>query len=412
MLHIVRNKFSFPASWGRAFAVTLFFVTLSAGLFWLDYFRSYSAEVTILVISRPGVAQSSADISGNLAELTRTLSFYDRMLAEDDLIDDAFAGYVPDKRKKLWNDTVAVKKIGEGSVLSLRAVGDTPEAAAVLARQTARTLFSVAGLYYNVRTDIDLRIIDGPLVSYVLARPLAFGLASLFTGFFITALFFLLLNVLPGFIGGREKEMSLDEILAEHDSISEKYAAPEKSYQEYMPGETVPWIDPRKFIPAKPTTLSFENVTQGAKRSASSGLPRPPRLSPRFGEAGDEARRLIKAGLRAPAPANLPVAPSGMELPVMDEAAFPFEFETPAEEPEALFSTKQGEPLGYPVRGEHVIVTNTKVPAEAESASPTTAESASMSAERGEPASAPLQRGEPTVDEYKRRLNKLLSGNN
>jgi len=77
-----------------------------------------------------------------------------------------------------------------------------------------------------------------------------------------------------------------------------------------------------------------------------------------------------------------------------------------------LFSPIQGEPLGYPVRGEHVIVTNTKVPAEAESASPTTAESASMSAERGEPASAPLQRGEPTVDEYKRRLNKLLSGNN
>jgi|GEM_PF-1873313 len=393
MLHIIRNKFSFPASWGRTFAVTLFFVTLSAGLFWLDYFRSYSAEVTIIVIPRPGVAQSETDIAENLAELTRTLSFYDRMLAENDLIDDAFDGYAPDKRKELWNGTVSVRKMNDGSVLGLRVVGDTPEETTLLAQQTAKTLFSVAGLYYNVKTDIDLRIIDGPLLQYVLVKPFLYGTVSLFTGFFVTVLFFLLLSAAPGFVGVHKKRASLDEILAEHDGIPEKEAAPEKLYQEYLPGETVPWIDPRKFIPAKPTTLSFENATQGVKRSASSSM-------------------------RAPAPANLPIASSEMDLPVMDEAIPPFEFEVPAEEPEALFSPIQGEPLGYPVRGEHAIVTNTKVPAEAESAAPTTAEPASMSAEPVSPPASPNRgeslggRGEPTVDEYKRRLNRLLSGSN
>ncbi|MDP3957334.1 MAG: hypothetical protein Q8Q10_02425 [bacterium] len=404
MLHIVQNRFNFPASWGRAFAVTLFFVTLSAGLFWLDYFRSYSAEVTILVISRPGASQSGADVAENLAELTRTLSFYDRVLSDNDLIDDAFDGYPPDERKTLWNDTVSVKKRDGGSSFFVQAKGDTREGATLLANQITQTLFSAAGLYYNVKTDIDLRIIDGPLVSYALARPFVFGIVSLCTGFLFTVLFFLLLNVAPGFIGSaslahqggtispaslrrveagpslggeRKREATLDEILAEHDGTSEKYAAPEKSYPEFAPGETVPWIDPRKFIPAKPTTLSFENVLPGAKRSGFSGM-------------------------RAPAPANLPIAPSEMELPVMDETSLPFEFEVPAEESDVLFSPIQGEPLGYPVRGEHVIVTNTKVPTEAESAVPN----------RDEPASATAERGEPTVDEYKRRLNKLLSGSN
>lgn len=377
MPHIVQNKFAFPASWTRAFAVTLFFVTLSAGLVWLDFFRSYSAEVTVLVVSRPTISQSGQDVAGNLVALTRTLSFYDRVLVDNDLIDDPFDGYAPDKRKEFWNDTVTVKKLDGGSVLGVRAVGNTPEEATLLAAQTAQTLFSVAGLYYNVKTDIDLRIIDGPLLRYVLVKPFLFGGVSLLSGFFVTALFFFLLNAIPGFIVGRKREFSLDEILDEH-ALAEKYAVPEKAYPEFSLGETVPWIDPRKFIPAKPKTLSFENMVQEVEKRTSSG------------------------GMRAPAPVNLPTAPSDMELPVMDEAELPFEFETPVEEPEAFFSSIQGEPLGFPVRGEHSIAPNTETPDQDESIS--------SERERGEPASAKLQSGEPTADEYKRRLNELLSG--
>lgn len=360
MLHIVQNKFAFPASWGRAFAVTLFFVTLSAGLFWLDFFRSYNAEVTLLVVSRPGASQGSTDVAGNLAGLTQTLSFYDRVLAESNLIDDAFLGYAPDKRKEGWNDTVSVRKLDGGSILVVQAVGNTPEMARMLAVETVQTLFSTASFYYNVKTDIDIRIIDGPLLRYVLVKPLMFGVVSLLTGFSVTALFFLLLNAIPGFIVGRKEKISLDEIPAKRGASSEKYAVPEKAYPEFAPGETVPWIDPKKFIPAKPTTLSFENAAQEAKKRASSVM-------------------------RAPAPANLPVASSEMDFPETDEAPpLPFEFEAPAEEVEALFSSKQGEPLGFPVRGEHSIVPNMEAP----------------------------NRDEPTADEYKRRLNQLLSGGN
>lgn len=361
MLHIIQNKFTFPASWGRAFLVTLFFVTLSSGLFWLDFFRSYSAEVTVLIVPRSGVFQSGVDAAENLTAITRTLSFYDRVLASNDFIDDVFVGYAPDKRKELWNNTVSVKRTDGGSVLIIRAIGNTSEMAGLYARETAQTLFSTASFYYNVKTDIDMRIIDGPLVSYVLVKPLLFGSVSLLTGFFVTAFFFLILNMAPKLFVKRKEAVSLDEILVQRGVSPEKYVAPEKAYPEFTLGETVPWIDPRKFIPAKPTTLSFENVMQETKRSTPSVM-------------------------HAPAPANLPVASSEMDFPEADEAPLPFEFEAPADETEALFSTKQGEPLGFPVRGEHSIVTNAEVPAQ--------------------------ERGEPTAEEYKRRLNRLLSGSN
>lgn len=337
MPNTVRNNFSVSSSWGRTFIVTLVFVTLASGLFWLDFFRSYRAEVTVLVVSKAGMSQSSQDVADNAAELARTLSFYERVLADNDLIDDAFEGYAPDKRKALWNETVSVKRQEGSGVLVVEARGETPEMAKRLVKQTAQSLFAVAGFYYNVKTDIDMRIIDGPFAAYVLVSPFLFGVTSILTSLSVTLLFFWLLRAAPGFVGGRkERSLPLDVSLPA-----------EKAYPEFALGETVPWLDPKKFIPAKPSGLSYV--------------------------------------AHAPAPANLPVADTAAQSPLTDEAdeaAFPFEFETPSEESEGIFSGQQGESLGFPVRGEHAIEASPAVP----------------------------HADEPTSDEYKRRLNELLSG--
>jgi hypothetical protein len=336
------DKFFSSASLRRAFIVTLVFVTLSAALFWLDFFRSYRAEMAVLVVSKTAV--SSQDATENAAELVRTLAFYERVLADNDLIDDNFVGYAPDQRKALWNDTVFVKRRAESSVLTVRARGETPEKAKRLAKQTAQTLFATMSFYYNIKTEMDMRVIDGPLVSYTLTSPFLFGATSIVTGFSITLLFFWFLNTVSGFVAERKPKT-------------------EKIYPEFALGETVPWIDPRKFIPAKPM-FSFKNAfpeTSGAPEASVS-----------------------QYVAHAPAPANLPIAPIEMELPIADESTLPLEFETPPQEYETMFSSNQGELLGFPVRGEHNI--------QPQSVSPE------------------LQRSEPTNEEYKRRLNELLSG--
>lgn len=327
MFPIALNKFSALSSLKRAFVVTFVFVTLSAALFWLDFFRSYRATVTVLVVSK--TEMSSQDMTENAVELVRTLSFYERVLADNDLIDDDFEGYAPDQRKALWNDTVSVNRRAASSVLTVRARGETPEKAKRLAKQTAQTLFATMSFYYNVKTEMDVRVIDGPLVSYTLTRPFLFGATSILTGLSITLLFFWFLNAVSGFVA-RQKMKT------------------EKIHPAFALGETVPWLDPRKFIPAKPP-FSFKNAF-----SETSGAP----------EAA-----VSQYVAHAPAPANLPIAPMEMELPIADESALPLEFET-------MFSSHQGAPLGFPVRGEHNI----------------------------------QQQSEPTNEEYKRRLNELLAG--
>ncbi|OGI15513.1 MAG: hypothetical protein A2878_00190 [Candidatus Moranbacteria bacterium RIFCSPHIGHO2_01_FULL_54_31] len=345
-----------PASWARAFLVTLFFVTLASGLFWLDFFRSYQAEVTVLVVSKTGTVQSSGDVAGNVAEIARTLSFYERVLADNDLIDDAFEGYAPDARKKAWNDSVSVKRQDQSGTLVIQAHGETPEMAKRLAKQTAQSLFSVAGLYYNVKTDIDMRIIDGPIASYVLARPFLFGVTSLLSGLLVTALFFLLLNLVPGFMSRKSGKLYLSEARTKAPSFFDAYAAPEKAYPEFSLGETVPWIDPKKFIPAKSPKLSFKGFE--------APVPAPEEIYVPYPGTHSIAH--------APAPANLPVADESQFLGD-DEVPLPAvpEFGIPAEEPKALFPPTQGEP-----------------------------------------AASEAYRGEPTAEEYKRRLNELLSGSN
>jgi capsular polysaccharide biosynthesis protein len=331
MFQIVLSNFFISSSSKRAFVVAFVFATLAASLFWLDFFRGYRAEITVLVISK--TEMSSQEVAENMAEITRTLSFYERVLSDNDLIDDDFEGYVPDKRKALWNDVISVKRQANSSALFLETKGGTPEKTKRLAKQTAQTLFSVAGLYYNVKTDIDMRVIDGPIVSYRLAKPFLFGVTSILTGLIITSFFFFVLNAISQFVA-RPK------------------TGTEKMQEKFSIGETVPWIDPRKFIPSKPKELSFENVSKESR-------------APQY-------------VAHAPAPANLPVAPEEIELPTTDENEIPFEFETLTQESEEMFSTEQGKPLGFPVRGEHSIQQS--------------------------------NRGEPTSEEYKRRLNELLAG--
>ncbi len=313
------NNFQ-SASFKRAFAVAFVFATLSSSLFWLDFFRGSRGEMTVLFISK--TEESAGELAENAAELTGMLSFYERVLEDDDLINDSFVGYSPDERKTLWNKVISVKREGKSGVLTLRVVEDTPEKAKRLIRQVTQTLFTTMSFYYNIKTEADMRVIDGPFVSYALTSPILYVTASVLTGLFVTLVFFFGLSMAPKFFVGRKKKFTQIDV---------------SHLAKFIEGETVPWIDPRKFMPVKPSALSFENTSK--------------EKSPQY-------------IAHAPAPANLPVAPAEIGV-----------------------ASGEGE------------------------------ESATMFLENGivssdqNPDSVPGDEySEPTSEEYKRRLNELLSG--
>lgn len=310
-----------PTSFKRAFVVTFIFTTLAAALFWLDFFRSYRGDVTVLIVSK--TSKPAQELTDNAAELAGMLSFYERVLQDNDLIDDEFTGYAPDERKNLWNNKLSVRRDEKSGILTLSVREDTPEKAARLAGQVAHTLFATMSFYYNAQTEIDLRIVDGPLVSYTLARPASYVFTSVFSGLFISLLFF-------GFLKVASKFSIRSKIEASKNLAREKF----------IQGASVPWIDPRKFMPEKPLNLPFGDFSASSmKQNESRTIPSP-------------------YVAHAPAPANLPVAP--------------------VVEPEAPSDEEMKEPaVMFPP---------------------------------SEPVSAEPRLDEPTAEEYKRRLNELLSG--
>lgn len=344
------KSFQFFRTWGRLYFVTLFFVTLAAALFWLDFFRAYRAEMQILVIGKTQ-ATSTDQVVENFAELTHNLSFYEKVIAGNDLLDDDFAGLSKDKRKARWNAMLSVERGENSGMLTLSLTHERSEIAKLFAEETAKELFETAGFYYNVKTDLDMRVVDGPIVKTVISDPWLYAVATGATGIAVTTLFFWLLQVAPTFFGGTKKGVNMGG---------------EKAYPDFHIGESVPLIDPKKFVPSRPASLSFEAPTAEEKQEEK------------------QIREEILSTHHSAAPANLPVAaPDDRNLPVaMEDLPFQFEEVTAEEVPE---ETEQEEKES-----------------EKESASE---ESVSHPSEK-----TPEKLPEPTVEEYKRRLNELLRG--
>lgn len=335
-------------AWGKIFLITLFFVSIASGLFFLDMFRSYEAETRVLVVSR-SASVDAMEAADNLAALVGTLPFYGR-IADEDILDDPLSGYPQAKKRAAWNDKVSAERMEKGSVISVRTAGDDPEEARELNRRVTKTLFEVSGLYYDLKNGIDVRAVDGPIAETVIRHPFAYVAASFGAALLVTAAFFAVLIALPNIFGRRD---SFRETIAEERAGSEAYGI----------GDAVPYIDPRKFIPVRPSSLPYEEAYQEPQ------LPDVPEPS-----------------AKASAPDNLPIVDT-FDLPVSDEPLpFSFEEEEPSEEPS----------VQLPFRGEHEV--------DEEAAKPVIMGGDEFHAHEAE------ERGEPTVEEYKRRLNELLGG--
>lgn len=134
-----------------------------------SFFMRYQSTVTILITAKSEVAARNLDkIVGNISRLPSTLSFYDRLLENNPDVRDVAAGDSQLERKQVWNGMLNVRQGRKNNSIikiSLRATNKND--AEQLATKTARTLFDSASLYYNVKSDVDMRLIDGPITKNV-----------------------------------------------------------------------------------------------------------------------------------------------------------------------------------------------------------------------------------------------------
>ncbi len=184
-----KERFRLPSYYfvvAAIFSAVFFFMLL-------DYFKAYRSEVSILFIPRSekAIAQASY-ISENLIRIPKQLSFYEKILADNKEIVDQFAGKSPDERKNLWNSDLSVKREDGSTIFNISVVSKNRDDSLKLARQTVYSLFDTVSRYYDIKTDVDLRIIDGPVASpyaknlhWVILISIALGLAVSFLLYFI-----------------------------------------------------------------------------------------------------------------------------------------------------------------------------------------------------------------------------------
>jgi hypothetical protein len=150
--------------------VLAFVIAVIVGFILTGFFKAYQSEMTLMVIARSEkTAIQKKDMVENLSLLPQMLSFYDLMLKNNRDIVDLNTRERADKRKEAWNRILEVSKMEKNNrslihvYITLPSQNDSEE----IVKKTTQTLMGVSGRYYDIRNDVDLRVVDGPITKPV-----------------------------------------------------------------------------------------------------------------------------------------------------------------------------------------------------------------------------------------------------
>jgi hypothetical protein len=156
----------------------------------------YVSQTEVLVI--PKSEKSAANLEQTMETvrlIPGSLSFYDKLLEKNPDIIDRAAGLPSYQRKINWNEILRSDRVKKSALIRLSAQDENPLQAELLSKKSALDVSTVAAKYYDVRSELEIRIFDGPVTrkkSTVGALGIIFSLAVGFAG---GAIGFLLFSV-------------------------------------------------------------------------------------------------------------------------------------------------------------------------------------------------------------------------
>lgn len=333
--------------------LSLFFIGAIAFLS-LDSFRKYQAEVSIIVLPKGNVL-SADQVVKNIAFLPKTIDFFDALLASDarlaefSTLDEGPVSV----RKEIWNKMLRVKHEEGSGIITYTMNADTQEEATILSRQMIRTLFEKIGVYYDIRSEISIRLVEGPLVRTTIASPFWWVSTSLVAGMLLALIASALI-------------LKIESILSSsHRMAGASGKIPAKTDESHLPS-----IHPATFVPKKPFVLFSESGEAKAKEEKWDQV----LAEQERAESTAETPALVYPKPAMRTVENTGAAPAN--LPVMDETEFLAQFSGNNSSDKESSAERQ--------------IQDTAVMEE-----PVSSEE------------SPLPH-EPTVEDYRRRLNELL----
>lgn len=142
-------------------------------LVFLNKEKTYESETDILIVGKnPAITENIGATIKTIRQILGTYSFYKEVengIGGIDSIDDGMPEY---RQKALWNDVIDVDQAGGSFVFSLKNFDKNETISRDLNTETVKTLILSIGKYYDIKTDIDVRIIDGPITKQISTRNL------------------------------------------------------------------------------------------------------------------------------------------------------------------------------------------------------------------------------------------------
>jgi len=183
----------------KIFWIVFIVATFAIFIALLNFNRVYQSQTKILIIPKSNIAvKNSNQIIENLSRLPYTLSFYKKMSREnEDVMYDSILELPNHKKEIFWNSKIKIKREGKSGILDVITLDKNRYKAETLNNQVAKTLITTTSFYYNIKTDIDIRIVDSMITNYASRINRFFlSLESLSIGFLITFFSFFISFVL------------------------------------------------------------------------------------------------------------------------------------------------------------------------------------------------------------------------
>ncbi|MFA6383679.1 MAG: hypothetical protein WCX17_04650 [Parcubacteria group bacterium] len=163
----------------KSFWIVMIVVIAGVLLAYSNSGKTYVGTTDILVLPKSDrIVRNVEQIIGDAEQIPRSLKFYDIMLQENSNIEDQFASLPDAERKASWNAMLRVDQKKKSGVLSVAISSQNQLQASILSQQTAKDIAVVLSRYYDIKTDLDIRLIDGPIVAQT-GRPLTLGLTGI-----------------------------------------------------------------------------------------------------------------------------------------------------------------------------------------------------------------------------------------
>lgn len=244
-----------------AIAVLAVFVAL------INLNRTYKSQVDLMLISRNEATAKNMDkIVEDAKTIPLTLSFYNR------IVDAGFkdlAEELPDyKREAFWKEKIRTERVDGSSIIRITIFEKDQIAAEDLSQQAALSTANELGRYYNIKTELDSRIINGPIVSYGLKKNGFILILESFLGGLIFVFAVYLINHILGYFGtGARIKKVVPAGLA--------YKISEASREEAKPisFDKKPADDKKAAVKEMPSEKKAVSISSGRKAAAPFNLP-------------------------------------------------------------------------------------------------------------------------------------------